>query len=326
MGPATLSDGESRPGRSLGDSIVDRSESGAAQWRRTLQIGLGLIWLLDAGLQFQPYMFGRSFATEVLLPSADGTPGVVKGPVRGVAHLVLHHPTLWNSGFALIQLAIAIGILYRPTVRFGLAMSVVWSLAVWWLGEGMGGVFSGLTPVLGFPGAALLYGLIAVLLWPTSRATESVATSGPLGATAPKMLWFVLWGSYGWFLLLTPNRSPGGLARAVAGNASGEPQWEKSVDMALSRLVAHHGTEVSVALAAASVFAAFAVFVPRWRRSGLIAGCVMAGIYWIAQDFGEIFTSQGTDPNTGPLLALLALTFWVLSRPDRNYTTDFSCQ
>jgi hypothetical protein len=37
---------------------------------RRLQVALGLIWLLDAALQYQPFMFGRGFATDVVLPSA----------------------------------------------------------------------------------------------------------------------------------------------------------------------------------------------------------------------------------------------------------------
>jgi len=32
-------------------------------WRRGLQIALGLVWLLDAALQYQPYMFSRGFVT-----------------------------------------------------------------------------------------------------------------------------------------------------------------------------------------------------------------------------------------------------------------------
>ena len=34
--------------------------------QRRLQVVLGLIWLLDAGLQFQPYMFSREFVANFL--------------------------------------------------------------------------------------------------------------------------------------------------------------------------------------------------------------------------------------------------------------------
>jgi hypothetical protein len=311
-------------GASFVDWFWDRSAIGVVRWRRTLQIVLGLIWLLDAGLQFQPYMFGKDFVTEVLQGSASGDPSLVKSPMLSVAHMVLRHPAVWNSGFALVQLSLAIAILYRPTVRVGLGASVVWSLAVWWFGEGMGGLFSGLAPVLGLPGAALLYAVIALLLWPSRRATGSVATAGPLGDLCPKLLWFLIWGSYSWFMLFSANRSPEGLARAVSAGASGEPQWEKSVDATLARALAHHGTQVSIALAVLSAFVAIAIFLPRCLRAGLIVGGVIGAAYWVAQDFGGIFTSQGTDPNTGPLLILLAMSFWVLSRGVQRFTTDFS--
>ena len=42
--------------------------------QRTLQIVLGLFWLLDAGLQFQPFMFGSGFTTTYLLNNAQGSP------------------------------------------------------------------------------------------------------------------------------------------------------------------------------------------------------------------------------------------------------------
>ena len=44
------------------------------------------------------------------------------------------------------------------TVKIALGTSVVWSLAVWWLGEGLGSVLiGGASPVEGAPGAAIIY-------------------------------------------------------------------------------------------------------------------------------------------------------------------------
>ena len=61
------------PGRIRGLAAwsADHASAGA---RRRLQIALGLLWLLDAALQFQPYMFSRAFATDVLAASAAGSP------------------------------------------------------------------------------------------------------------------------------------------------------------------------------------------------------------------------------------------------------------
>ena len=46
------------------------------------------------------------------------------------------------------------------------------------------------------------------------------------------------------------------------------------------------------------------------RRVKFVAGgLVMTLVFWVTtQNFGAIFTGQGTDPNTGPLLVLMAIT------------------
>ena len=52
---------------------------------RFAQIALGLTWLIDGALQFQPYMFGRTFVTGVLLPNAVGQPSVIGAPITWIA-------------------------------------------------------------------------------------------------------------------------------------------------------------------------------------------------------------------------------------------------
>jgi hypothetical protein len=69
--------------------------------------------------------------------------------------------------FATIQLLLALGIAWRPTVRVALGASIVWALGVWWFGEGLGEVLTpGASPVNGAPGAVIIYALLAVLLCP----------------------------------------------------------------------------------------------------------------------------------------------------------------
>ncbi len=210
----------------------------AADWqstglRRGLQVALGLIWLLDAALQYQPSMFTRAFPAQMLVPSAAGQPGFVSGPVLLAARLVSANPGASNAAFATIQLALAAGLLLRPTARAALAGTVVWSVSVWWLGEGLGGIFTGLaSPLTGGPGAAVLYALLAVLIWPAAPADRpgagrpdagrpgagaraSVADGSPLGRGA-RLAWLVLWGAMAWLLL----RAPAQASALTAGPAS----------------------------------------------------------------------------------------------------------
>ncbi len=64
---------------------------------------------------------------------------------------------------------------------------------------------------------------------------------------------------------------------------------------------------VSVVLAVVLAVIAAGVFLPAQACRGiLILAVVVAWVIWAGQDFGGIFTGAGTDPNSGPLLALLA--------------------
>jgi hypothetical protein len=292
-----------------------------ASWRRALQVTLGLLWLLDAALQYQPYMFSKAFAGDVILSTAPGNPGFVAGPVTWAAGVMVHHIAVYNALFATIQLLLGLGLLWRPAVKAALAASAVWAAGVWWLAEGLGGVLTGsANPVTGAPGAAVLYVLLAALLWPPAESASeasapggsaaSAATSGRLGVAAPRILWAILWGSLAYTALQPASRAPGGLAAAVAGMKDGEPGWVSGADGAIAHVLAHHGTQVSVALAALCALAAVTVATGRLARAGVAGAAVLGVLIWLAEDLGEVFTGQGTDPNSGLVLVVVAAAFW----------------
>lgn len=287
--------------------------------RRKLQIAIGVVWVFVGALQFQPFMFGKSFVT-TLEGTTVGQAQWIKSSVNWVfGHVVIHHFTLYNALFATIQLLIGLAILYRPTVKWGLAASIPWSILVWWFGEAFGGLWGGAMPVMGYPGAVLLYAVIALLVWP--RDTErsdlgaSVATGGLLGSTGARVTWAVLWVGSARFMLLSGNRSPSALGSAVSAMSPGEPRWIKSVDSNVANgVLAHHGTEWSIALAILFAFVGVAVFFPSLVRVAVVTAVVLGLAIWVVEDFGTIFTSQGTDPNSGILLVILALCYWPLRR------------
>jgi hypothetical protein len=300
----------------------ERPEEVAVPGRRGLQICLGLAWLADAALQYQPFMFGPFFVTQGILPATTGNPSIVAGPAIWASHLMLRHIVIYNAIFATIQLLIAAGIFFRRTLRPALAASIVWALLVWWFGESLGGILTGSSPLEGVPGAVVLYALIAILLWPAARPRPparqpaSPATSGPLGARAAKVLWLALWGSFSYYLLLPDNRSP----EAIAGLFSvtdGQPGWIVSIMNGLSRLAGQRGIEVSVVLAVLCCLVAGGVFARPALRPALALAMALGVLFWIGEGLGAIFTGQGTDLATGPLLILLAASFWPRSTADR---------
>ncbi len=287
--------------------------------RRVLQLALAGIWLLDAVLQYQSFMYSKAFS-QMLAGTASGNPGVVASPITWDARLIEHHGVLLNTLFASGQLLLAIGIACRPTVRLALAASIAWALGVWWFGEGLGLVLtSSASPVNGAPGAVVIYALLAVLLWPADRrpspgrgSTAPFTAARAVGARVARALWLVLWLSLAYFALLPGNRAPQALNGMITGMESGEPGWLAALDRAAASLVAHQGLAASIVLAAALAIIAAGVYLPAPAAKGtLVLAIVVAAVIWVfGEAFGAILTGGGTDPNSGPLLALLALAYW----------------
>jgi hypothetical protein len=307
--------------------------SGGAAWRRTgaavaeerhpapgvrrrLQLVLAGIWLLDAVLQYQSAMFTKAFA-RMLAGSAAGNPAVIADPVTWSARIIGNHVVGMNAVFATIQLLIGLGIAWRPTVRIALGASIVWALAVWWLGEGLGMILTtGASPLNGAPGAVIIYALLAVLLWPvgTDRPAPFVAGRA-VGFHPARVLWLVLWGSLAYFALTPASRAPQAASNMLSGMASGQPGWLAWIDSHAASALSHHGLAVSVVLAIAFIVVAVGVCFPApAARAALVLALVLAAALWLAEGLGGMLTGSGTDPNSGPLLALLAIAYWPVAK------------
>jgi hypothetical protein len=283
--------------------------------RRALQLVLAAIWLLDAVLQYQSFMYTKAFG-QMLAGTASGNPSVIARPITWDATLVEHHLVLINTIFATIQLVIGFGIALRPTVRYALALSIAWSLGVWWFGEGLGGVLSGAaSPLNGAPGAVIIYALLAVLLWPADRDVRATLTAArAAGAPVARGLWLVLWLSLAYFALTPANRAPQAVSGMISGMESGNPGWLAALDRGAASLVSGQGLAVSVALAVAFILVAAGVYLPAPAASAtLVLAIVVALVIWVfGEAFGMIIAGGATDPNSGLPLVLLALSYWPL--------------
>jgi hypothetical protein len=313
---------------SLLDWAADRTSAGPRRW---LQIGLGVAWLIDAGLQYQPYMFTTRFITQIIEPAGMGSPAVISNSIMGTSQVLLSQPVIFNSIFATIQLVLGIGLLWRPAVRAALVGTVIWALAVWFLGEGLGGLFTGTaSPVTGAPGAALLYAIIAVLALPHGTGTDqqallpaSVAEGSRVGQAAARAIWAVFWLGAAALMLQPANLAPRALSQAVGSQADGEPGWIAAMNRGAASVIGSHGALISAVIAAIFVAIAAGVLVPRAARAVVFLAIGTAALIWVVgQDFGGLLTGQATDPNTGPLLALLAAAYW--PRPGRSSADSHS--
>ncbi len=301
-----------------GVDVATRAERTDASWappdrRRVLQLALAAAWFLDAALQLQPFMFSRSFGLLMLGPNAQGNPGVIAHPITDVSRSIGQHSVGADTAFLVVQFVIAFGIAYRPTVRLALVGSVLWSAVVWWFGEGLGGVLRGTaSPVTGAPGAVLLYAVLAVLLWPTDprRDDGPFTAARPLGTPVAQGIWVTIWASLaGLALFESSTRHPSSL---LSGLAAGEPGWLGTIDRHAADLVAGRGWVFAAILGAVLVGIALGVFLPAAPARGVIALAVVVAvaIWVVGEDFGQIFTGATTDPNSGPLLVLLAVAYW----------------
>jgi len=302
------------PGHGILAWAADQESAGA---RRGLQVILGLLWVIDAALQYQPFMFSKAFVTQTLNPATMGNPSLIANPAMAANQLILHNVVAWNAAFATIQLALGVGLLWRRTVRAALAGTVIWSLAVWWFGEGLGGLLTGsATPITGAPGAAILYAVIALLIWPGRRdeqRRDAVAPASPLGGRGSRLTWLALWGGSAVLLLQSAVRAPRALHDTIAGLATGEPSWIAALDRGAATAVGAHGTVISLTAAAVFIGIAAGVNFPATIRPALVLGIIAALVLWvIGEDLGGILTGHATDPNSGPLLVLVAVACWPL--------------
>ena len=203
-----------------------------------------------------------------------------------------------------------------PLARVAAGAAMGWSLVVWVLGEGLGGLLhAGATWASGAPGAVVVYGIAAALLllpwpeWSSGRAPLLArrAAAGFLGIAA--------------VLQALPAEGAWTAAGASAPFAAGAAQTQPVVFAwpfeTLAGLASRHPglvNGVTVALVAAAAAGLW------WsgRRTVLVATLILCGAtWWLAQDFG-VLGGLATDPNTALPLGLLiasALPGWRAARP-----------
>jgi hypothetical protein len=286
----------------------------ASDDRRVFQTALGLIWLLDGILQFQPFMYSKGFIA-LLTGTGSAQPYWLASSVDWAARTTQHDMTLFNTLFALIQVSIGLGLLYRRTVKPALTLSLVWALAVWWFSEGFGMLFAGTAnPLTGAPGAVLLYAMIGLLVWPGERP------GGLLGIRGARAAWLTLWLVMAWSWLLAPNSGANATTDAIMSAPGGG--WLHSLQTSAASGAKGHGLVIALVLALLSAAIGVAV-ATNWRPVPFLALAIALNVgYWvIGQGFGGIFyTNSATDPNAGLLFILLALV--VLSLTPRFATSS----
>jgi hypothetical protein len=297
---------------------------------RAIQIALGVLWLIDAALQFQPSMFTNQLVTDIILPNVHGQPQPVAWSITTAGDLFSHGTASWNAAFAVVQLAIGVGLLVRRFVRPALIVMFAWCFGVWWIGEGFGGLLAGTaSPLTGSPGAVALYAVIGVLVWPrragnhadqeehalrpdTRPAPLGVASSataqGPFGLGGALAAWSGFWVLSAVLWVLPANRAADAVSRSIAAMSDGNPEWYAHFLTSTAHQFAGDGTQTAWILATLSLLIGLGPLFTARPLPFLLAGSVLQIGFWITgMAVGGILTGHGTDPNATPLVILLAV-------------------
>lgn len=295
---------------------------------RRLQIGLGLLWLLDALLQFQPANLSASFARGVA-GTAMSQPAPIQRLDFWTAGIFSAHPLAAGLGVGLIQVALGAAILWPKTRRGGLICSVPWAISVWVLGAGFGGLFTGFAMLpSGAPGAALLYSITAIMLLPrhahttNERGTECATHYGLLGDRGMAIVWGGLWFAAALLQVIPVVTLGFKLSANIRMTSLGEPSWLGSLDQASARFASAHGVGLTAMLVVLELsFASAALVQGIWRRRLIMGALFTLPILWLAgENLGGLLTGSATDPGAMPLYGFLAIGLLPLRsvRPGRD--------
>jgi cytochrome oxidase Cu insertion factor (SCO1/SenC/PrrC family) len=285
--------------------------------RRMLRVSFGVLWLFDGILQAQPQMAG-GLATQVIQPSADGSPAWVAHLVNWAVTLWSYHPIAAAASSVWIQVGIGLWLIFAVrgrSARLAAMSSVAWGLIVWVFGEAFGGIFApGLTVLFGAPGV-LIYVVAGVLLALPERAWEG-ARAGRLilagsGVFFVGMALLQAWPGRG-FWQGTLDGKPGTLAAMIQSmTGTSQPRFLEVIVSGFGNFTAAHGFAVNLvavlalALIGAAMTAGALRSDARLALIAVIAATVFCLADWVLIEDLGFLGGLGTDPNNMIPLILL---------------------
>jgi hypothetical protein len=292
---------------------------------RGLRQCLGTLWLLDGLLQLQPSMFTKQLISGIMQPATQGQPGLIAATIQPLINLTAHYTAPINGMIALTQIVLGICLLRDWFVRPAILVSIAWSFAVWYGGEGLGMLLTGQASALtGAPGAVLLYGLLGAVAYPVdSTGEERAAGIGIAVLFLRRHLQGALAGFWGLAALLQMQPhwwQSGQISQAIAG-VEGQGTLNGSLLGPSLRWLAQMTSGAEIVLNSGFIVLALALaigltFMPgKKARPFLVASALLSAfLWWATQACGQLLTGTATDVNTGPLLVMLSVACWPIVR------------
>jgi hypothetical protein len=82
--------------------------------RKALQRVLGVLWLIDGLLQFQPQMFTMNMVNGIMKPMLQGQPALIEPSLQFIVNQTTLHLVEVNLLIAIVQVLLGLGFLLLP--------------------------------------------------------------------------------------------------------------------------------------------------------------------------------------------------------------------
>ncbi len=318
-------------------SAIMDTQPGASRLPGLAELLLGLLWIIDGVLQFQPRLTNDAFAASFLGYGTIGTPPPVANLLRWALPLLAPHGAALSLAVGAFQLALGVSLVglvlqgtwvprfaplskrHNAPIQFlqhvALLTSAGWALVVWVFGEGMGAMLlPGASMLTGAPGAALVYFEVSLLLFLQIDQHEPPSMSER--PTLWGWAWALTWLIPSLVQLVSSVIHPNALSEGLLSQMQGEPVWLAHCNAVLASVAGRHPLVVSVVVligqGAIGISVLWATTRPWLAKAGLYTGALLSLCYFVlGQDFGGLLTGSATDVSLGPVMVILAVVvYW----------------
>ena len=122
-------------------------------------------------------------------------------------------------------------------------------------------------------------------------------------------MWAGIWIFQAIIWLFPFNRTTNAVTNQMTDTANGEPGWYAHLLNSFGHAFVGAGVWVAVILAALSMVIGLGPLISKRPGPYIGLGIALALLYWVTgEGVGELLTFSGTDPNNGPLLALIGFS------------------
>jgi uncharacterized membrane protein YphA (DoxX/SURF4 family) len=144
----------SQHSRTEGAGILQRIRA-HCRVKDAFRIAFGLIWLVDAGLKWEPAF--RSGFTAMLREAAQGQPGWLHGWFHLWINLVAPNAGFFAYSTAVIETLVAVAVIVGFARKFTYIGAALFSVLIWATAEGFGGPYTSSSTDIG---TAVIYAVV----------------------------------------------------------------------------------------------------------------------------------------------------------------------